>query len=325
MRSEERTKPLVVVTAPLPGDALGLFEGKARVKVYRHPKPFSEGDLIKRARKAQGLIPLLADRVSAAVLESCPGLKVVANYAVGVDNVDLQAAVRLGVVVTNTPDVLTEATADLAWTLILGVARRVKEGAGMMQRRAFKGWAPDLLLGMDLRGKTLGIVGMGRIGQAVARRAPAFGMGVLYADGARLCESAESALGARRVSVADLLSVSDVVSLHCPLTPQTRHLLDRERLLSMKRGAILVNTARGPIVDEAALVEVLRDGHLMGAGLDVFEEEPRVAPGLAELPNALLLPHLGSASVETRHAMARLAVRNCLAVLEGREPETRVV
>lgn len=315
----------MVVTAPLPGDALTLLDGKARVRVYRHPRPLSEEELIRRAGKAHGLIPLLADRVCAAVLESCPALKVVANYAVGVDNVDLQAARRLGIVVTNTPDVLTEATADLTWTLILGVARRLREGGRMMRRGAFRGWAPELLLGMDLRGKTLGIVGMGRIGQAVARRAPAFGMAVIYSDEARLCESAESALGVRRLPVQELLAQSDVVSLHCPLTPQTRHLLDRERLLSMKRGAILVNTARGPIVDEKALVEVLRDGHLMGAGLDVFEEEPKVAPGLAELPNALLLPHLGSATVETRQAMARLAVGNCLAVLEGREPENRVV
>ena len=324
MRSVASKKPLVVVTSPLPGDALSLLEGKARVKEYRHPRPLSEGEFIKRAVQAEGLIPLLADRVSAAVLESCTRLKVVANYAVGVDNVDLEAARRRGIVVTNTPDVLTEATADLTWTLILGVARRVREGGRMMRRGAFKGWAPDLLLGMDLRGKTLGIVGMGRIGQAVARRAPAFGMRVVYADGARLWESAESALGASRVAVEELLRLSDVVTLHCPLTPETRHLLDRERLLSMKRGAILVNTARGPIVDEAALVEVLRSGHLMGAGLDVFEQEPKVEPGLAELPNALLLPHLGSAARETREAMARLAVRNCLAVLEGREPETRV-
>jgi glyoxylate reductase len=316
---------LVVFTSPLPGDALSLLEGKARAKVYRHPKPFTEELLVRRLKGASGAVTLLGDRITAGVLESCPRLKVVSNYAVGVDNVDLEAARRLGVAVTNTPDVLTEATADLAWTLLLGVARRVIEGDRMMRRGAFRGWVPDLLLGMDLRGKHLGVVGMGRIGQAVARRAPAFGLRVLYADDARLPESVESSLGARRVSLDELLRQSDIVSLHCPLTPRTRHLLDREKLFAMKRGAILVNTARGPVIDEEALVEALSQGHLMGAGMDVYEREPALAPGLAKLENALLLPHVGSAARETREAMARLAVRNCLAVLESREPECRIV
>ena len=317
--------PLVVFTSPLPGDALSLLDGHARTKVYRHPRGFTEDVLVRRLKGASGVVALLGDKITARVLDACPRLKVISNYAVGVDNVDLEAAKRSGVAVTNTPDVLTEATADLAWTLLLGVARRVIEGDRMMRRGAFKGWAPDLLMGMDLRGKTLGIIGMGRIGQAVARRAAPFGLSVRYADTSRLPESAESALGTRRLSLGDLLAQSDVVSIHCPLIPETRHLLDRDRLFAMKRGAILVNTARGPIVDEKALVEALRSGHLMGAGLDVFEEEPALAPGLAQLPNVLLLPHVGSAARETREAMARLAVRNCLAVLQGREPESRFV
>jgi len=244
----------------------------------------------------------------------------VANCAVGTDNVDLAAAARLGIAVTNTPDVLTEATADLAWALILGVARRVGEGDRMVRRGRFKGWAPDLLLGMDLRGRTLGIVGMGRIGKAVARRAPAFGMRVVYTDVRRLGESSEAALGARPLPLDELLAAADVVSLHCPLTEGNRHLLNRDRLTAMKLGAILVNTGRGPLVDEAALVECLRAGHLAGAGLDVYEQEPALAPGLADCPNTLLLPHVGSAGAETRAAMARTAVAEALAVLEGRPP-----
>ena len=317
--------PLVVLTSPLPGDALCLLEGKARAKVYRHTKPFSEELLIRRLFGASGVVTLLGDKITARVLESCPKLKVVSNYAVGLDNIDLEAAKRLGVAVTNTPDVLTEATADLTWTLLLGVARRVHEGDRMVRRGGFKGWAPDLLLGLDLRGKNLGVIGMGRIGQAVARRAPAFGLRVLYTDQKRLPESTETSLGAQWLPLGELLEKSHIVSLHCPLTPGTRHLLDRDKLLSMRKGAILLNTARGPIVDERALVEALRSGHLMGAGLDVFEEEPALAPGLAQLPNVLLLPHAGSAARETREAMARMAVSSCLAVLDGRTPENRVV
>lgn len=239
----DRRLPLVVLTSPLPGDAPSLLEGRARTKVLLHAKPFSEEQLIRHLRGASGIVTLLGDRITAAVLESCPRLKVVSNYAVGVDNIDLEAAKRLGVAITNTPDVLTEATADLTWALLLGVARRVREGDRMMRRGSFKGWAPELLLGLDLRGKNLGIVGMGRIGQAVARRAPAFGLRVLYTDNSRLLESVESSLWARWMPLGELIEKSDIVSLHCPLTPATLHLLDRDRLLSMKKGAVLLNTA----------------------------------------------------------------------------------
>jgi glyoxylate reductase len=263
-------------------------------------------------------VTLLSDPVTEAVLEACPTLEVVSNVAVGVDNVDLAACARRGIVVTNTPDVLTESCADLTWTLLLGAARRAVEGDRFVRRGKFKGWRLDLLLGTDLRGKILGIVGMGRIGRAVARRAAPFGLRVVYSQRTRLPESVESALGARFVPLDELLQTADVVSLHCPLTPQTRHILDRKRLVSMKPGALLINTGRGPLVDEPALVECLRNGPIAAAGLDVFEREPELAPGLTGLPNALLLPHLGSASRETREEMARMAVSNCLAVLEGR-------
>jgi glyoxylate reductase len=317
--------PRVVVTAPLPGDALTLFEGRARVELLGRRGLLGEAGLGAALRGAAGAVTLLTDPVTRAVLEACPGLKVVSNVAVGTDNIDLEAARLLGVVVTHTPGVLTEATADLAWALILGVARRLAEGDRMVRTGAFSGWEPSLLLGMDLRGKTLGVVGMGHIGRAVARRAPAFGMRVVYSQRRRLEESVESALNARHLPLEELLAVADVVSLHCPLTPETRRLMDWRRLRAMKPGAILVNTARGPVVDEEALVECLREGHLFGAGLDVYEREPALSPGLRDLPNVLLLPHLGSATGAVREAMARMAVRDCLAVLEGRRPEHSVL
>lgn len=312
--------PLVILASPLPGDALSLARGRARVLTLRPRGPLTEEALVRSLRRADGAVTLLSHTVTAKVLEACPRLRVVANYAVGTDNVDLEAARRLGIRVTNTPDVLTEATADIAWTLLLGAARRASEGDRMVRQGRFKGWAPELLLGMDLRGKLLGIVGMGRIGKAVARRAPAFGMGVVYTQRRRLHASEEAALGARFMDLDPLLARADVVSLHCPLSPATRHLLDARRLRSMKPGAVLVNTARGPVVDEEALVECLREGHLLGAGLDVYEREPALAPGLRELKNAFLLPHLGSAGAETRTEMARMAIADCLAVIEGREP-----
>jgi glyoxylate reductase len=302
-----------------------MCEGRASVRVLRGPRRSGEEGLIRALNRASGAVTLLSDPVTERVLSSCTLLKVVANYAVGTDNIDLEAASRLGIVVTNTPDVLTEATADLAWALILGVARRVQEGDRMVRRGAFKGWRPSLLLGMDLRGKTLGVVGMGRIGQAVARRAPAFGMAAAYAQRNRLRESTEAALAATYMALDDLVCTADVLTLHCPLTPETWHLMNRERLRSMKAGAILINTGRGPLVDEAALVECLRDGRLAGAGLDVYEREPLLAEGLKELPNTLLLPHLGSAGQETRTAMAHMAVADALAVMEGRVPAHPVV
>jgi glyoxylate reductase len=315
-----RRLPLVVVTAPLPGDALSLAEGRARVRVVK-VKAGDEEALARHLRKAEGAVVLLSHPVTARVLQACPHLRVVSNYAVGLDNVDLDAARRRGVRVTYTPDVLTEATADLAWALLLAVARRVVEGDRLVRRGRFRGWAPSLCLGMDLGGKTLGIVGMGRIGKAVARRALPFGMRILYHNRRPLLPSEEAALGARFEELDRLLALSDVVSLHCPLTPETRHLLSAERLAAMKKGAILLNTARGPVVDEAALVRSLREGHLLGAGLDVYEREPALTPGLADLPNVVLLPHVGSAGRETRETMARMALGDCLQVLEGREPD----
>lgn len=312
----------VAVTARLPGNALDLLEKEYDVKVRQETNIMDKNQLADFIGDADAAITLLADNMSRGVMERCPNLKVIANYAVGYNNIDIEAARDLNIWVTNTPDVLTEATADLAWTLILSVTRRVLEGHKMVIDGSFDGWRPDLLLGDGLQGKTLGIVGFGRIGQAVARRAVCFGMNVIYTshkkhDGAGLT--------AEYVKLSDLVKRSDIISLHCPLTPETRYMFNKERIASMKKGAYLINTARGPVVDEEALVDALKSGHLAGAGLDVFENEPSVHPGLLKLENVVLMPHAGSATVEARTAMANLAVENVRAVLAGREPPTPVV
>ncbi|BCW94268.1 MAG: D-glycerate dehydrogenase [Thermoanaerobaculum sp.] len=313
----------VAVTSPLPGTALERLAQEHEV-VIRDGPPLSGPELADFVGDAEALVCLLADRVTAELFTSARNLQVVAVYAVGVNNVDLPAAFQAGVWVTNTPDVLTDATADLTMALLLAVTRRVVEGDRFVREGRFTGWTPDLLLGRGLTGKLLGIVGFGRIGQAVARRAQAFGMRVAYHS-----RRPHPEVGLPDVvfepRLDELLAQADVVSLHCPLTPETRHLLNRERLFRMKKGAFLVNAARGEVVDEAALVEALTSGHLAGAGLDVYEHEPQVHPGLLRLSNVVLLPHLGSATRETREAMADLVVDNVRAVLAGKPPVTPVV
>ena len=286
----------------------------------------SHDELIARVRGKQGLIAMLPDTVDRAVLEAgLPLLKVVAAVAVGINNIDAKAAAELGVIVTNTPDVLTESTADLTWSLILGIMRRVTEGDRLVRRGGWKAWAFDFMLGTELRGKQLGIVGFGRIGRAVAARAAAFGVRVAYF--ARHSQAPKLALGdaqAEPMPLDRLLATSDIVSLHCPLTPETRHLIDQTALARMKRSAYLINAARGPVVDEAALAWALKNRLIAGAGLDVYENEPAVLPDLLALENVLLCPHLGSATSETRTAMADLAARNIVAVLTGQPPLTPV-
>jgi len=263
-------------------------------------------------------------RVDAAVLEGADRLKVIANYAVGFDNIDLAAATARKIWVTNTPGVLTEATADLTWAALLALVRRVVEGDAVVRAGQFHGWGPTMLLGTTLSGKTLGIAGFGKIGRAVARRAAGFGMRVIYNDSACSGPVDLGPLTAECVDLDELLRQADVVSVHTPLGPDTHHLLDRRRLALMKPTAYLVNTARGPVVEEQALVELLQGRRLAGAALDVYEHEPVLAPGLAELDNVVLLPHLGSATREARLAMARLAAKNAHAVLQGRTPPNPV-
>lgn len=273
--------------------------------------------------RTEAIVTLLDLRVDEALLSRLPRLRAVCNVAVGYDNIDVPAATRRGVQVTNTPDVLTDATADLAWALLLAAARRVAEGDRFVRAGRWKRWDWTMLRGLDVHGKTLGVVGAGRIGQAVGRRAAGFSMKILYTSRERKV-AFERETGARRVPLERLLGESDFVSIHVALTPETRGLIGARELGLMKRTAILVNTARGPIVDEAALARALRSGRLRAAGLDVFEREPKVHPDLLKLENVVLCPHIGSATNETRRAMYETALRNLAAILSGRRPPNPV-
>jgi glyoxylate reductase len=314
-----------VVTRRLPPAAAEVLEGAGEVWSSPHERALSAGELRERVAGAAALVAMLHDRVDEALLEGAgEALRCVANVAVGYDNIDLEAARRRGVVVTNTPGVLTEATADLALALILMVTRRLGEGERLVRSGREWGWDLEFMLGAGVQGRTLGIVGLGQIGRAVARRAAALGMRIAYAAPRRAPREVEEELGAERLELGELLAAADVVSLHCPLNAETRHLLDARRLGLMKPTAFLVNAARGPLVDEAALVEALRSGGIAGAALDVYEHEPELEPGLRELDNVVVLPHLGSATRETRAEMALLAARNVAAVLAGEPALTPV-
>jgi glyoxylate reductase len=316
--------PRIFVSAPLPGDDVARLAEPFEVVVGATGEGVYGEAFASGAATFDALLTLLTDRVDAGLLARAPNVRVVANVAVGVDNIDLDACRARGVVVTNTPGVLTEATADLAFGLLLAAARRIVEGDRMIRSGSFVGWAPTLLVGKRLHGASLGIVGMGRIGQAVARRARGFGMPVAYAQPRRLAPEIERALGATWLGLDELFASSELVSLHCPLTPETRGLVTAARLGSMRRGSVLVNTARGACVDEGALADALERGPLAAAGLDVFEHEPLVHPRLHALPNVVLTPHIGSADGVTRRAMTAMAVENALAVLAGREAPNRV-
>lgn len=315
--------PKILITRTLPEEALVLAQARATVDLYRGPQPLPKAELISRLRDRAGLVCLITETIDAEVL-SAPALKVVANVAVGYNNIDVAAATARGIVVTNTPDVLTETTADFAWALLMATARRVVEGDQYVRAGKFTQWEWELLWGTDVHGKTLGILGFGRIGKAMARRARGFGMRVLYHDTVRADAAAERELGATYVDKATLLKESDFVTLHALLSPETRHLIGAAELRQMKRTAYLINASRGPCVNEADLAQALKEGRIAGAGLDVYEEEPKVQPGLLSLPNVVLAPHIASASRETRVGMATLAVENCLAVLEGKTPPTPV-
>ena len=319
------TKPKVYVTRLLPGGALDRLREECEVDLNTEDRAPSKEEMIEHVRGKDGLLCLLTDKVDSEVMDAAgPNLKVISNYAVGFDNIDVEAATERGIVVTNTPGVLTETTADLAWALLMAVARRIVEADKFTRAGKFKGWSPTLLLGTDVYGKTLGIIGFGRIGRAVARRAKGFDMRVLYYDVERAPEEVERELNAQYVDLETLLKESDYISIHTPLTPETRHMIGERELRMMKPTAYLINTARGPIVDEAALVRALKEGWIKGAALDVFENEPELTPGLAELDNVVLAPHIGSASTETRSKMADMAVDNLLSVLRGERPENIV-
>jgi len=320
--------PRVLLTRRVPASVLRRLEQACEVDLHEGESAIPREELLRRIPDADALLCLLTDRVDRTVIEAGRRLRIVANIAVGYDNVDVASAAARGIAVTNTPDVLTEATAELTWALILAVTRRVAEGDRVVRAGGWSGWALDYMLGMQLRGKQLGIVGLGRIGRAVASRAPAFGMNVAAAslpnDPAPATQGSLPLPPVAMMPLEALVRSSDVVSLHVPLTADTRHLIDRRLLTGMRRSAYLVNTSRGPVVDEEALAWALGERLIAGAALDVYEREPAVHPGLLPLQNVVLAPHLGSATTETRTAMADLAVSNVLAVLEGRPPLTPV-
>ena len=299
----------VLITQPIDPAGLAMLEAEnLAVEVWPGPEPMPKSALLDRVRGCAGLISMLTDSVTADVLEAGP-LRVVAQHAVGINNIDLDAARSLGVAVAHTPGVLTEATADLTMALILGAARRILESDRLVRSGQWVGWSPTLMRGMELNGAVLGIVGMGRIGAAVARRAEEFGMQVIHHN------------RSSGMPLQTVLETSDVLTLHCPLTPETHHLIDAAALARMKPGAILINTARGPVVDESALVDALDSGHLGGAGLDVFEQEPVVHPGLLRSERAILLPHIGSATVATRRKMGEMVASDLIRGLTGQPLE----
>jgi glyoxylate reductase len=307
-----------LVSRKLPSSVLQKLRQVADVDVYAGDAAISPAELRARIADKDALVCLLTDAVNRELIDAAPNLKVIANVAIDCNNIDVAYARSRGIVVTNTPDVVTESVADFTWALILAITRRLAEGERLVRRAEWKGWALDLLLGTELRGKQLGLIGVGRIGRAVAARAPAFGMRVAYVARRELEGIGE------QMTFDRLLLTSDVVSLHVPLTSETRHIIDRRALTRMKRSAYLVNSACGPVVDEEALAWALQQHLIAGAALDVYEHEPAVHSDLLKLENVLLVPHLGSGTTETRTAMADLAVENVLAVLAGRPAITPV-
>jgi len=313
-------KPKVYATHPLFEPARKLLEARCEVDYWRGPARPSRDTLLGHVVAKDALICLLTEKINDEVLDAAPRLKIVANVAVGFDNIDVPACTRHRVYASNTPGVLDETTADFAWTLLMSVARRVLEGDRLTRSGQWTGWDLDQLCGADIWGKTLGVVGFGRIGRAVARRARGFSMRIIYTDAVRAPQEAERELGAEFVSADRLFAESDFISLHVPLLPETRHFVSTKNLSLMKSTAFLINTSRGPVVDEAALVAALEAKKIAGAGLDVYEKEPQVHPGLVKRDDVILAPHIASASLETRTKMAVMAVENVLAALDGRRP-----
>ena len=308
----------IVVTGKIPAGGLARLKAEHDVLAWESDEAISRSELLQMVAGADAIVSLLTEKIDAELLAAAGSqLKSVSNVAVGYNNIDVPACKERGVLVTNTPGVLTEATADIAMALILMCTRRLGEGERVIRAQQPWQWGMFYMLGMGLQGRQLGIVGMGQIGIATARRAKAFGMNIAYTRRAPLESDVEKDLAAKFMSMDELIESSDVLSIHCPYSPATHHLISENQLARMKSSAFLINTARGPIVDEQALVDALKAGKIAGAGLDVFEHEPKVNPGLLELDNAVLIPHLGSATVETRAAMADIAATNALAILAG--------
>jgi glyoxylate reductase len=316
---EAPPKPRVLLMHSILDPGPALLEDACEVVPYRSSQPLDEDHVRSAAEGCAGIVSQLMDPITDKVL-STPGLKIVSNVAVGFDNIDVPAATKRGVMVTNTPGVLDETTADFAFALLMAAARRVVQGDNFVRAGNFKGWALDMMLGQDVHDSTLGIIGIGRIGRAVARRARSFNMRVIYHDPNPLRPEAERELGVRRVDLDHLLHMADFISVHVPLTEETRHLLGRDQFAKMKPSCVLVNTSRGPVIDEAALADALKNHQIFAAGLDVYENEPEVHPALLALRNVVLAPHIASASVRTRSEMSAVAARNMVAGVRGGRP-----
>ncbi|MBZ4687303.1 MAG: glyoxylate reductase [Clostridia bacterium] len=310
----------VFVTREIPAAGLDMLKERYDVEVNPYDRPLTKEEIIAGVKGKDALLPLLTDIIDAEVMDANPNLKIIADYAVGYNNIDIEEATKRGIPVSNTPGVLTETTADLAWLLMMAVARRLGECERYLRTKEFKGWGPMFLLGTDVYGKTLGIIGMGRIGKAMAKRAKGFDMRVIYYNSSgAISEEEEKRLEAMYYPLEDLLKEADFVSLHVPLTKGTRHLIGEKELELMKETAYIINTARGPVIDEKALIAALKEKKIAGAGLDVFENEPLVPKELLQMENVVLAPHVGSATLETRSRMAVMAAQNIIAALNGEE------
>ncbi len=317
-------KKKVFITGQIPEIAMNILRGKKYdVKVYNKDTTITKADLLKSIKDVDAVISLLSDRFDSKIIDEMKECKIISNYAVGYNNIDVEYAKNKGIIVTNTPDVLTDSTADLAITLALACARRIMEGDKLVRSKKFQGWKPRLLLGIELKNKNFGIIGSGRIGTAVALRAKAFGSNIIYYSRSKKAEL-ELKTGAKKVTFNKLLTVSDFISINLPLNEKTYHLLNKERLRLIKRTGILINTARGEIVDEKELINLLKKRKIFAAGFDVYENEPDINPELFNLDNVVLLPHIGSATEDTRNAMAELVAKNVINVLEGKKPLTPV-
>ncbi|HEX2868907.1 MAG TPA: D-glycerate dehydrogenase [Ignavibacteriales bacterium] len=315
----------VFITRKLPGNAVDLLvQSGLDVTVYGKDRQISREEFLKHAKDSDGIISLLSDRIDSEVISKLECCRVIANYAVGYNNIDIIAAKEKNITVTNTPELLTDATAEVAIALMLACSRHITEGDRLVREGRFTGWGPELLLGIELRGKTFGLVGAGRIGTAAALRAKAFGMKIIYFNRSKN-KSLEELTGAKKVSLEKLMKTSDVISLHIPLTDKTRNLVDRDHLNLMKETAILVNTARGEILDEGELIKMLKRKRIFAAGFDVYENEPLLNKELLKLKNVVLLPHIGSATFEAREKMADLCTKNVISVLKGKKPLTPVI
>lgn len=314
----------VYITRELPEIAFRLLkQNKIPFDYYKKDQPIPRNLLLDKIKNCEALISLLTEKIDKEVIDRMPQCKIISNYAVGYNNIDIEYAKKKKIIVANTPDVLTESTADLAMALVLSCARRMNEGEKLLRSGKFKGWKPKLLLGMELKGKNFGILGAGRIGRAVAKRAKSFGTNILYADKNRN-KSLEKKFDAKKVSIEFLLKNSDVLSVHLPLNNQTYHFLNKKKLNQLKKNSVLVNTSRGEVIDESALISLLKRNRIRALGLDVFENEPNLNPELIKFQNVIVLPHLGSATEEARNGMAELAVKNVINVLTGKAPLTPV-